>query len=163
VFNESLATFVGRKGAVEFLTAESGAETNWPEVAIAFYADIDVVNAFLFDLYADLEAYYAQPLSSQELIAGREAVFQAARDRFVSEIQPTLTYPDSFSGYADLPTNNAWMLGHYRYNLDLEVFEAVYEAAGEDWAAALDVYQAAARASGDPFAYLRSWLADNAE
>ncbi len=162
VFNESLATFVGRTGAVEFLVFKYGADSGWPSLAERYYADLDTVNAFLFDLYGTLRDYYAQPLPSEQLIAGREAIYQAARDRFTHDIQPDLNYPDVFSSYADLPTNNAWMLAHYRYNLDLDVFRAVFEAVGEDWSAALDVYRAAAQAPGDPFDALHTWLANHA-
>lgn len=158
VFNESLATFVGRQGAVEFVRAQFGDNSGLPAIAVAFYADTDVVNAFLLDLYADLAAYYAQDLSAEQKVAGREAVYQAGRDRFVAAVQPTLNYPESFAGYANLPTNNAWMLAHYRYNLDLDVFADVYATTGSDWSAALDVYRAAAQGSDDPFTYLRGWL-----
>jgi predicted aminopeptidase len=160
-FNESLATFVGRQGAVELLRAEFGDASELPAIATAFYADTDAVNAFLLQLYADLEEYYAQPLSAAEKAAGREAVYQAARERFVADVQPTLHYPDSFASYADLPTNNAWVLASYRYNLDLDVFAKVYAATGQDWGAALDVYRAAAAATEDPFDYLRGWLAQH--
>jgi predicted aminopeptidase len=159
-FNESLATFVGRQGAVEFLAAEYGPDSDLPAIAAAFYADTDAVNAFLLELYADLEAYYAQPLSTAEKIAGRDAVFQAGRDRFAQQVQPSLHYPEAFAGYGNFPTSNAWMLINYRYNLDLDVFAAVYEATGRDWPAALDVYLAAAAATEDPFEYLRTWLAE---
>jgi predicted aminopeptidase len=159
VFNESLATFVGRRGAVEFLQAEFGEDSSWPAVAASYYADLDRINAFLLRLYADLDAHFAQPISSEEKITGREAVYQAGRDRFTDELLPTLNYPDSFASYAELPTNNAWMLAHYRYNLDLDLMEAVFTAVGEDWPAALAVFQAAANAPEDPFAYLRNWLA----
>lgn len=159
-FNESLATFVGRQGAVEFLTAEFGADSGWAETAIAYYADTDITNEFLLDLYADLEAFYAQPISTEEKIAGREAVFQAARERFVAEVQPTLTFPDVFDYLAALPTSNAWMLAHYRYNLDLTLFADVYLATNLNWPATLDVYRAAAEAQGDPFEYLANWLAE---
>ena len=160
-FNESLATFVGRTGAVEFLQAEFREDSDWPEVAAAYYADTDVVNAFLLELYRELETYYAQPLDSVAKIGGRETIYQAARDRFAQEILPTLNYTDSFAGYAHLPTNNAWLLGNYRYNLDLAVFEAVYAAVAADWPAALDVFRAAAASRDDPFEYLRSWLAEH--
>lgn len=160
-FNESLATFVGRQGAVEFLRGEYGEDSNWPCVATAFYADTDAVNAFLLELYADLAVFYAQPISRDEKIAGREAVFQAARARFVGEVQPPLNYPDVFGYLAELPTNNAWVLSHYRYNLSLDVFADVYAAAGRDWRASLAVYRAAATAAGDPFEYLRNWLAEH--
>lgn len=159
-FNESLATFVGRQGAIELLLIERGEESGWPQVARDYYADVEVVNAFLLDLYATLEAYYAQPISSAEKIAGREALWQAARDEFVREIQPTLNYPEVFARYAEMPTNNAWLLGNRRYNLDLDVFARVYAATGNDWPATLAVFQAAAAAEGDPFAYLTGWLAN---
>jgi len=159
-FNESLATFVGRKGAVEFLRQHFGDESTWPAIAVAYYADTDAVNGFLIDLHGNLATYYAQPLDKDERIAGREAVFQAARDRFVNEIQPTLNYPITFGSYADLPTNNAWVLAYYRYNLDLTLFEDVYDAVDNDWTTALGVYRDAARATGDPFEYLRTWLAN---
>ena len=157
-FNESLATFVGRQGAVEFLRAEFGEDSNWPEVARTYYADLDAINAFLRELYDSLAAFYAQPLLAEEKVAGREAVFQAGRDRFASEILPTLTYPDIFGWYANLPTNNAWLLANYRYNLDLDLMEQVHTATGEDWVATLEVFRATADAPGDPFASLRDWL-----
>jgi predicted aminopeptidase len=161
VFNESLATFVGRQGAVDFLVDVYGEDSGWPEIARDYYADLDTVNTFLLALYAELEAYYATGLPPETLVAGREAIFAAARERFENEILPTLNYPDAFAGYADLPTNNAWLLGHYRYNLSLDQFEQVYAATGQDWPAAMAVFEAAAAAAGDPFAYLADWLAEH--
>lgn len=158
-FNESLATFVGRQGAIEFLRAEFGEDSGWPQVAVNYYADTDAVNAFLLELYADLAVFYARAISADEKIAGREVVFQAARDRFVAEVRPTLNYPEVFDYLAELPTNNAWVLGHYRYNLNLDVFAEVYVATGRDWPTALAVYRAAAAAPGDPFEHLQRWLA----
>jgi predicted aminopeptidase len=163
VFNESLATFVGRTAAAEFLLAEFGEDSGWGELAEAYYADIDATNAFLFELYNELDAYYAGPLSKEEKTAGREAVYQAGRDRFISEVQPTLNFPDVFAGYAELPTNNAWMRSHYRYNLDLVVFEQVFTVLGGDWPAVLEVFRAAGHSAGDPFDYLRDWLAEQGD
>ncbi len=162
-FNESMATFVGRQGGVEFLRLYYGDASDWPDIAVAYYGDLDVVNTFVLQFYAELSAYYAQPISSEERIAGREAVYQGARERFVADVQPTLNYPDVFDGYATLPTNNAWMLGNYRYNLDLGAFAAVYEETGRDWAATLSVFRAAAAADGDPFEYVRQWVGQQME
>lgn len=162
VFNESLATFVGRQGAIDYLVDKYGADSDTPGIAREIYADTDRVNAFLADLYTELTAYYAQPVTKAEKIAGREAVFAAARQRFVDEVQPTLTYPESFASYASLPTNNAWMLANHRYNLNLDVFAAVYDATSGNWAATLAVFRAAANATGDPFEYLENWVAEQA-
>jgi predicted aminopeptidase len=159
-FNESLATFVGRQGTIEFLRDTFGEESGWPQFASRYYADVDRVNAFLAQLYEDLEAYYAQPLSRAQKIAGRESVYQAARDRFTTEVLPILNYGASFAGYTSLPTNNAWVLANQRYNLDLDVFAQVHEATGGNWAATLAVFRAAANTPQDPFEYLRTWLTE---
>jgi predicted aminopeptidase len=163
VFNESLATFVGRTAAVEFLLAEFGEDSGWGAVGVAYYGDSDAVNEFLLRLYDELAAYYARPLSAEEKIAGREAVYQAGRDRFVNEVLPTLYYPEVFGAYAELPTNNAWMRANYRYHVDLAVFEDVFAALGGDWPAALEVFRSAARSASDPFDYLRNWLAERGD
>ncbi len=161
VFNESLATFVGRQGAVDFLVAVYGEDSGWPEIARNYYADVDTVNAFLLALYAELEAFFATDLPPETLIAGREAIYAAGRERFETEILPTLNYPDSFAGYADLPTNNAWLLGQYRYNLSLDRFERVFAITGRDWATTMAVFEAAGAAPADPFTYLADWLAEH--
>jgi predicted aminopeptidase len=109
-----------------------------------------------------LEAFYAQDLPVETLVAGREAVFAAARAQFSTEILPTLNYPDSFSGYAELPTNNAWMLANYRYNLRLDAFAQVYESLSGDWSATLAVFRDAADAER-PFDYLDNWLRSNTD
>lgn len=160
-FNESLATFVGRQGAIEFLAVEFGEASGWPDVARQFYADSDAINGLLVDLYNALAVHYAQPLSRAEKIAGREAIYAAAREQFIQYVQPALHFPDSFAFYAALPANNAWLLGNQRYNYDLTVFAEVYASVGQNWTAALDVYRTAALAAGDPFEHLRQWLADS--
>lgn len=156
-FNESLATFVGRTGGMQFLAEEYGTDSEQVRDAADYYADLEVVNAFLARLYDELAAYYTQPRSGEELIAGREAVYQAGRERFAREVAPTLRSAKRFTFYNTLPTNNAWMLGNRRYNLDLDAFSRVYEKVGRDWRAALRVFREAAKAPGDPFEYLRRW------
>ncbi len=158
VFNESLATFVGRTAAVEFLQVEFGEDSSWGDVGAAYYADVDTVNEFLLDLYDELATYYAGSLSKEEKTAGREAIYQAGRERFVTQVMPGLNYPEIFAGYTELPTNNAWMRAHYRYHLDLGAFDEVFAELGGDWSAMLDVFQSAARAANDPFEYVRDWL-----
>jgi predicted aminopeptidase len=161
-FNESLATFVGRQGAINFLEAKYGAASGWGQFARDYYADGDKVNTFLFQFYNDLATYYSQTtLSSADKIAGRETIFQAARDRFTNVVQPTLVNGNSYSYYGQFPTSNAWVLANYRYNLDLSVFADVYAANGGDWSKTIAVFRAAAEAAGDPYDYLRTWLTEN--
>lgn len=156
-FNESLATFVGQTGAIAYFAATYGDDADIVAAARSRFEDDARINAFLLSLYEDLNAYYNGPGTDDEKFAGREAVYQAARDRFVSDVLPTLNSPDSYEGYAYLPTNNAWVLLNRRYNLDLDLFRQVLDAVGGDWASAIAVLADAANAA-DAKAYLRNWL-----
>lgn len=156
-FNESLATFVGRRGTLDYLDwrAEGGEDLMDP--ARRYFADLDVYAEFINELYETLRLYYATDMPAEQKIAGREAVFQQMRDVFVSEYLPRFSDPDRWAGLADLPTNNAWVLAVYRYNVGLDLYEGVYTAMGRRWRAALEVFREASRAPS-PEEFLRQWL-----
>jgi predicted aminopeptidase len=153
-FNESLATYVGRRGARRFFEQRAAEGRATLAELEQSYADRELITTWMTATEATLREYYAQDIPSAEKIAGREAIFQAARDRFAGEVQPALKAPDRYRTWAKLPTNNAFVLLHRRYNLDLDVFAAADERSGGDFAKFLDVLRAAAKTS-DPFAYLR--------
>lgn len=160
VYSESLATFVGRTGALDFFRNRYGEDSDFIQTALERYEDNDRYNAFLAELYDDLDAFYSQDISVQERVDGREAIYQAGRDRFVEEVLPLMHRVESFDAAADLPTNNAWMLTNLRYNTDLDVFQQVHEATGHNWWMSLSLFREAAN-QADPFAYLESWVAEN--
>lgn len=157
-FNESLATFVGRTGALEYIAACYPDEPERVQAATEYYEDTDLYNAFMSELYDELDAFYSCGLSKAERTAGREAYYQAGRDRFMADYLPLMHNPDSYAWVETMPTNNAWMLGNRRYNFDLEVFEHVYDATGRVWKDAISIFRQAAGAA-NPHAYLRNWLA----
>lgn len=157
VFNESLATYVGRAGALEFLAFEFGEDSPLLQEAEDDYADIDRLDAFLKQVSADARALYAQDISSDEKIARREEIFEAARQRFTSEVQPTLNRPDRYSAYATLNYNNAFLLVNVRYNSDLHIFADVHESTGPSWPDSLQVFHQAA-ADAQPYAFLEAYL-----
>ena len=159
-FNESVATFVGRAAATEFLEAHFGSDSGWREFAEQWYVDRDAVNRFLSEFYAELNAYYTAAESPVAAVSGREAIFQGARDRFQAEVVPTLHYPESWGNY-NLRSNNAWMIVNRRYYFSLDEFAVVYDRLDGNWPAVLDVFRAAARADGNPFDYLSNWAQEH--
>lgn len=161
-FNESLATWVGQTGAIQFFQERYPDQPEAAQTAIDWYDDMARYNAFIFSLYDDLREFYAQDMPWRDKVAGREAVYQTGRDRFMSEVLPLMHRPDSFAGVADLPTNNAWVLANVRYNQDLDVFEDVHAATGRSWPDSIQVFRAAANVA-DPYQYLRDWLASRPE
>ncbi|HOA72736.1 MAG TPA: aminopeptidase [Phycisphaerae bacterium] len=157
VFNESLATFVGRTGSMEFLAFEFGQDSDLLAEAQQLHENSDRIDAFLKQLAAEVEALYAQDIPSEDKIAQREAIFEAARQRFKTEVQPLLHNPEAYSGYGTLNYNNAFLLVNVRYNSELDLFADVYESTGRSWSASLEIFRQAAAAS-DPYAFLRTYL-----
>ncbi len=156
-FNESLATFFGRTGAIKYFQDRYSDQPELVQQATATFEDSDRYSDFALTLFNDLNEYYSSELSSDEKISGRESVYQAGRDRFAAEVQPLMNCPECYDWVQHLPTNNAYMMGVKRYNLDLGVFERVFSAASEDWATSIQLFREAA-AEADPYAYLLSWL-----
>ena len=156
-FNESLATFVGRTAAVEFLGVKFPDDPDYIAGLLQRFEDSDRYNAFMLTLFEELDAYYGSDASSEEKIAGRDAKFAAGWERFEQEVRPLMNNPENYAWVVNTPSNNAWMMTIRRYNLDLDVFERVHEATNQDWSASLALFRAAA-GSGNPYAYLETWL-----
>jgi len=160
VFSESLASFVGRTAGLQFLEQKFGSDSTILTDAKNSYDDDGCINAFLRKMVNDLQALYAQPISREEKLTQREPIFQAARDRFTAEVQPTLHNPELYKVYANFPYNNAFLLVNVRYNTDLQIFNDVFERNQNDWSATLAIFAAAAQ-TNDPFGYLRTYLGSN--
>jgi predicted aminopeptidase len=155
-FNESVATFVGREGALAFLRAEFGAASIEIVRARDSEADEGVFAAFIDDLYARLDKLYRGPLADDEKRAVRVAMFAAAKGEFELLRRTRMRDPDSYAWFAKRPLDNAVILGYRRYHTDLDVYAAVLRLCGGDWRRALRVFRAAAEAE-EPRAYLAAW------
>jgi predicted aminopeptidase len=148
-FNESFASFVGDRGAIDFFCGIDGPDGRRCVEARDQWADNLVYGAFLSGLVAELEALYARTeLGREEILARREDVFQDARRRFRADVQPRLRTP-SYRGFAERPLNNATLIGRRLYFDRLHVFESAYERHGRDLPATVRAIIAAARAHPD--------------
>jgi predicted aminopeptidase len=150
-FNESLASFVGHRGAAAFFVAGGDAER--AERAEARWRDEQRFGAFMRALVARLEALYAAA-DAATVLAARARVFAAAQE----ELAALPFEGRAFAGFARVPLNNAVVL-HYRlYNSDLDLFERVWQREGSLRAALDRIEEAARREPAAPFAAVRAAL-----
>ena len=160
-FNESVANFVGKRGALQFITDTLGGDSELLRQYQNLTEDETVVNQFCDELYRELQTFYNRTdLTSAEKIDQRETIFASARQRFTDEIAPTLHDPDRYASIANMPTSNAWILLHYRYNKDMSLFEDVYQACDQNLVNAIKVFQLAEDAD-DSYQLLRDWLTNH--
>jgi predicted aminopeptidase len=140
-FNESFASFVGDRGAIEFFCMREG-ETA-PRCRQARDAWTDNLR------YAALEAVYGrEDISYQEKLSRREVIFDASRRRFVDEVEPDLL-TRGYRGFLQRPLNNATLIGTRLYYDRLDLFEAVFQDADRNYLRAVHTILAAARAASD--------------
>ena len=85
-------------------------------------------------------------------IAARDSIFARARDEYRA-----LSFPSGgFRSFVDEPLNNAILLHYLLYGTDLDVFEAIYDAQGDDLGRALAAIRKAAETDlADPFGAVR--------
>ncbi|MGD8278545.1 MAG: aminopeptidase [Gemmatimonadota bacterium] len=159
-FNESLASFVGDRGAIDFFCSRDGDDTATCREARDEWADNLVFGAFLSRLVDDLESLYErEDLSSDEKVSRRERVFDGARARFRTDVLPMLR-TRSFRTFADRPLNNATLIGIRLYYRGLDRFEAAFHACRDDLVATVHgIAAVTARRGGDAFVALEELIA----
>lgn len=159
-YNETGAQFVGRNAARLFYQTRRPPAAAETVAALARYDDEDVIDEFVGAVHEHLAAYYAMPLTHDEILAGRQAEFEAVAGRYTTDYRPRLNDPDRYVNIADLELNNAFIDAAARYRGDLPVYQSVLDRLGGDVAAALLVFRDAA-GQPDSFSALEAWLAAN--
>ncbi len=159
-FNESLATFAGHRGAIAFFRAHPErahppGEGDLLARAVASWDDALRFGAFVQRLAASLRAAYASAADTAQALAARDALFAAAKAEY-----RTLPFAaGGFPSFSSEPLNNAVLLHYLLYGTDLDVFEAVYHARGDDLRDALVfIRRAAEQAPKQPFDAVRRAL-----
>jgi predicted aminopeptidase len=148
-FNESLATFVGHRGAIDFFAARPDS-TDLETLARVAWDDEKVFASFVQGLGNRLRALYAEADEAAALVQ-REVLFTKAQAEF-----PSLPLQGKrFEKFDDVKLNNALLLQSLLYTTDLDLFEGVAARLG-GVRPALDFIEAAARAEPkDPFGAVR--------
>lgn len=159
-FNESLANFVGARGAIDFFCARDGEDAATCRTARAAWEDDLLFGRFLSGMVAELEALYGrEDLSREQKLVLREEVFRRARERFAGEVRPRLQV-QSFASFERSPLNNATLISRRLYYHRLDLFERLYRAQGGDLPATIRTVVEAARGADDPYAAVERLLGD---
>ncbi len=144
--NEQLATFIGNRGSIEFLTEKYGPGSKEVALAKAYQEDDLRFAKWIEEAYRMLSDFYHQPISREEKLKGREEMFKSIQERFVN-IQGEFK-TDCYKGFERKRFNNAVLMAHRRYLGGLERFEALYEQLGKDLRKVLEFFKEI-KATGD--------------
>ncbi|HET7275986.1 MAG TPA: aminopeptidase [Longimicrobiaceae bacterium] len=149
-FNESLANFVGARGAIAFFCGRPELQDNC-DLARAAWRDELIFGRFLSDLVRKLETLYGrEDLSRAQKLVLREEIFAHAQRRFRDEVQPSFEV-STFASFARTPLNNATLISRRLYYHRLDLFERVFGAYGRDLVATLGAVLEVASGSDRPY------------
>lgn len=158
MFNESLAEFVGSRGAIMFLCGRFGEGSRECAVARSMWHDERIFGRYLSGLVAELEALYARediPLAQKMEL--REEIFRHSRERFQKEVQPQFEVA-SYSSFARDPLNNATLISRRLYYHRLDLFEELFQATGGDLRHSIQLILEAVEDAEDPYAAVEAAL-----
>lgn len=157
-FNESFANFVGARGAIAFYCDAVRDETACENAELRWH-DTRVFGRFFHSMLAPLEEVYDSGDDIETKRRRKRAVFEAAAERFETEVKPQLL-AGRYGSLDPSALDNAWMISRLLYYTRLDDFERLYERHG-DLVATVEAVTAAA-SSGDPWAALDDLLGDGA-
>ena len=129
-FNEQIATFIGNRGAIDFLIEKYGPGSKKVVEAIHSQEDDLLFSEWVDQACQTLSAHYAKEISRDEKLRGREKLFLSIREAF-EELKGRFK-TDGYQDFEKLEMNNAVLLAYRRYFHRLEKFEVLYEYYGRD-------------------------------
>jgi len=150
-FDESLADFVGYRGAERFF--RSRGDSRSAAFAAARWQDEIRLSHFYDSLAARLERLYSSGVQGALLEAERQRVFGEAQDALAGPFGKTLQTIDAGS-LARRPLNNAVVVAARLYRTGLDRFEALLASDGGDAVRAIADLKRRLAAGGEPWAAL---------
>jgi predicted aminopeptidase len=157
-FNEELAEFIGSEGARLYMESRYGADSEEYRAMFASEADNKTFVAFIQKLIAELDALYTSGLDRAETLAKKEAIINAAQERFAAEYDNLFSH-DNYRGFAELPVNNAYLELYRLYHAEDNFFADLYEHSGRDLPAFIAAAKTVKKKGGDPRGQLAGALA----
>lgn len=160
VFNESMANFVGSRGAERFFRARGSVKA--ADIVVKRWNDEIVFGTFWSGLYHALDsAFKAHPGDRAARLVARETLFAHARLQLRTQFAPRLTTMDSTS-ITRVRLNTASVLARRIYLTDLDLFERVYAQNNSEIRPTIAKLLELARAEPKtPYASVRKFLGDS--
>ncbi len=158
-FNEELATFMGREGALGFIRNRYGEDSDYYKKVIAYRKDVDTFYTVIHELYSDLDALYKSGGSRADILRRKERIikdFQSKIRKHYGDYFNT----DAFKNIGKMQINNAYILSVQRYTGDLSLFYALYDALGHDLRRMIEAMLPVKKYRGDPENFIRERISD---
>ena len=125
MFDESAATWIGNRGAVDFFSRTEGPNSPDTAAALGIYDSDMEFAAFLLQEQARLLALYSSGLPEAEILRRRAPIFASIQEDY-AKLKPRLSGLERFD-LDKTPVNNAVLLNYLIYFHELDNFAKLLE------------------------------------
>ncbi len=154
--SEQIATFVGNRGAIDFLSKRYGPESEEVLQAVREQEDDLLFSQWIDQAYEQLSRFYGQALPKEEKLREREGIFQTLQESFV-EMRPRFK-TECYRSFESRPLNNAILLAYRQYVHRLGIFERLYAELGCDLRKLIGLMEQIRSSGEDPAVALDCWM-----
>ena len=158
-FNESVANFIGHRAAIEFFRVKYGDDSIEHQRALQWWSEEREFGGFVAEILHELTELYMSDIPREDKLRLRELVFNRSKAEWAHRIADRPAH--RFRGFSQQPFNNAVLMHYAVYLKDLDLFESLYDEAGQNLAKTIELLQQAAAKGGDPFEAARQLLKKN--
>jgi predicted aminopeptidase len=155
-FNEQMATFVGNRGAIDFLLGKYGPGSREVRGAIQSQEDDLLFSRWIEQAYRQLSEFYERAGSKEEKIRGREPIFQSLKESFQEVKERFKT--NGYKEFERAEINNAVLVAYRRYVHQLERFDHLYEYVGKDLRKVVQLFKEIRESKEEPSSFLDRWM-----
>jgi len=120
-FNEEIAVFIGREGALRYVQQHEGYTDKQIETVLAGRQDYEALQNFMREVYHELSEGYAGLSTTEERLEYKENVLSRARDRF-SRDYDRIFLTGRFRPLADRQWDHALVDLYIKYGTDLSPY-----------------------------------------
>lgn len=156
-FNEELASFVGREGALWFVRSKYGSDAKAYRNSVGWIKDYRTFLAYLRRLYNELDTLYKSDLPREETLERKHEIFAEYETRYAEQYD-SMFVTEKFRGFAERELNNAYLISYMTYTQDLSLFYELYEQNDRDLRRTVEQLKALPRKHKDPKKYVRELL-----
>lgn len=156
-FNEELATFVEHQGALLYLQARYGEDSQEYRTAVAAYHDRARFRAVISSLRDELEQLYRSGMPAGEMFEAKTGRIERFRYDFVQNYDNTFA-TETYRNFARAPINNALLDLYTTYSGEIGLLYELFDAAGSDLPATIGLLHRVRARPDDPRSYIRDVL-----
>lgn len=156
-FNEELATYIGNKGALEFIKSKYGEDSEEYRNAIYASRDRQTYGTIMKKLVKDLDQIYQSDESPESKLEKKQQTIDTFRQNIKNNYD-SIFETSNYRNLGNMKINNASLAVWMTYTFDVDLFEQLYRKKGSSLKDLMDYIRTFKKLKGDPKVHIREFL-----